>query len=78
MGQRLLEMHYEPGQELVVRFRPQRLRLLTEAAVGHVRAANREFLLALRALIDGAIQRTEPRREAAPKRKRIKVTKAGE
>ncbi len=56
---RLLEVQYKPGEELVFRFNTQRLRLLPEATQGHLRNANREFLLALRSIIDRAVERAD-------------------
>ena len=63
-------------QELVFRFNTQRLSILPETTRGHLRNANREFLLALRSVIDGTINRMERGQEerSARGRRRQRVT----
>ena len=74
MADRLFEVQYGPGGEVVFRFRPQRLRTLAPEAQEHLRRSAVEFLLAFRSLVDGAIQRLE-KGEPAPRR-RIRVEEA--
>lgn len=76
MAERLFEVHYGPGGEVMFRFRPQRLRHLAPEAQEHLRRSAVEFLLAFRSLVDGAIQRLEGQ-ERAPRRQRIRVEEAG-
>ena len=59
MADNFLECEHSPETGLVIRFRPAYLRLLPDATVGHVRAAKREVLLALRSLLDVAIELLE-------------------
>ena len=58
-AKRLLEIQYKPGEEVVFRFNTQRVRLLPESTRGHLRNANKEFLLALRTVLDRSIERME-------------------
>ena len=55
-AKRLLEIQYKPGEEVVFRFNTQRVRLLPESTRGHLRNANKEFLLALRTVLDRSIE----------------------
>ncbi|GBD11759.1 hypothetical protein HRbin23_01436 [bacterium HR23] len=76
MSERVVEVHVGPGGEVVLRFRPRRLREVVPAqSRAHLRAAGREFLLGLRALLDRAIEEIEAaeREQAAPERRRIEV-----
>ncbi|MCS7207603.1 MAG: hypothetical protein NZ951_06720 [Dehalococcoidia bacterium] len=76
MSERLVEVQLGPGGEVWVRFRTRRLReMVPPQSRAHWRAAGREFLLGLRALLDRAIEELEmAEREAAPRqRKRIEV-----
>lgn len=76
MSERMVEIHFGPGGEVVVRFRPRRLReMVPPESRAHLRSAGREFLLGLRALLDQAIQEIEAveREEAPRQRKRIEV-----
>ncbi len=57
---RLLEVEYRQGQEVVVRFRPCLLKGVPRSSIRHWRNANREFLLAIRSLLDGVIEQVTP------------------
>lgn len=59
MAEKILECDHSPEEGLVIRFRPASFRLLPDASVEHLRAAKREVLLALRSLLDVAIERLE-------------------
>ncbi len=72
-GRRLLEVQYKPGEELVFRFNTQRLGILPETTRGHLRNANKEFLLALRSVIDRSIERMEHGAERGRRRQRVHV-----
>ena len=61
MGEKILEVEHNPGEELVLRIKPPLLRMLPEEAMGHLRKARKERLLALKSLIDRAIERMEER-----------------
>ena len=76
---RLLEVEYREGEEVVVRFRPHLLPGVPRDALRHWRKANRELLLAVRGLLDGAIERmeavdSEERGRRGGRRKRVEVT----
>ncbi len=61
MGEKILEVEHNPGEELVIRIKVPLLRLLPEEARGHLYKARKERLLALKSLIDRAIERMEGR-----------------
>ncbi len=80
MAPRLAEISYSPEEGLTLRFRPTGLELLPESTRTHLRAANKELLLALRGVIDRAIEGTEHRQGEArrPRRIQVKVGDAGD
>lgn len=69
---KFFEYEYKPGEELVLRFRRPKAQALPPAVAEHFRGSVHEFLLAARALIDLALERTGPG-EPPKKRTRIKV-----
>jgi len=71
MSERVFEVEYHPGGEVVLRFKTRGLSVMPEATMGHFRTAHKEMLLALRSLLDKAIERAE----AAEKTKAKKRTK---
>ncbi|MBI2846932.1 MAG: hypothetical protein HYX82_03525 [Chloroflexi bacterium] len=73
MAERMFEFQYEPGEELVFRFRPPKLNILPKAAKGHIKEANKEFLLALRSMLDDAIECIEKEETKKSGPKKIKV-----
>ena len=73
MAPRLAEISYNPEEGLTLRFKPQSLHLLPESTCTHLRAANKELLLALRGFIDQAIERTEKGEEPGRRARRIQV-----
>lgn len=54
-----IEWEHNPGEELVLRFKPPLGKIVPDEARGHVRAARREMLLALKSLVEAAITREE-------------------
>ena len=60
MAERCFDYEYHPGEELVLRFRRPRR---DAACPGreHLRAACKEVLLAMRAVLDGALEHIERR-----------------
>ncbi len=60
MAPRLAEATYSSEEGFTLRFRPGNLRLLPDATRDHLKAANKELLLALRSVIDRVIEGTEP------------------
>lgn len=74
MGERIFEVEHEPGEEFVLRFRPHQLRWLPEETRSHLVGARKEMLLALRSLIDRAIERVEEKEKTEGKgRTRIEI-----
>ena len=58
-GRKPFEYEYRPGDELVLRFRRPVIDLIPCEARDHLMAAQKEFLLALRSLVDAALSRLE-------------------
>ncbi|MBA7473196.1 hypothetical protein ES707_08531 [subsurface metagenome] len=72
MSDTIFEVEHRPGEEVVLRFKTPEFRGLPDSTKQHLRAAQEEILLALRSMLDGAIERTEKSREAR-KRKKTKI-----
>ena len=72
MSDSIFEVEYRPGKEVVLRFRSPRLKGLPDSTRQHLLAGGRETLLALRDILDRAIERSEKPKKA-PSRKRTKV-----
>ena len=74
MTERVFEVEYHPGKEVVLRFKAPRLSVMPEATRGHFRTAHKEMLLALRSLLDKAIEGAEgAEKTKAKKRTKIEV-----
>ena len=74
MADRVFEVEYHPGEEVVLRFKAPTLSVMPEATRGHFRTAGKEMLLALRSLLDKAIERAEEAEKTeAKKRTKIEV-----
>ena len=74
MTERIIEVEYHPGEEVVLRFKAPMLPFVSEAAKGHFRTAHKEMLLALRSLLDKEIERTEKaEKTGTKKRNKIEV-----
>jgi len=71
MAEKIFEIEHSPGEEVVLRFKVPELSIMPEATKSHLRMAHKEVLLALRSLLDRAIERAE----AAEKTKAKKRTK---
>ncbi len=69
MAERVFEVEHETGEEIVIRIKIPKL---SGVARGHLRSAHKEGLLALRSLIDVAIERAE-RAEKPKERKQERV-----
>lgn len=69
MAKRFVEWDYKPGEELVLRFKPVELPLMPDTTKEHLRVASKEFLMAMRALVDAAIDYTSHGTEEAAKGK---------
>jgi hypothetical protein len=75
MSDSIFEVEYRPGEEIVLRFKPSGALGLSKTTRQHLRTAQKEALLALRAILDGVIERTaeSAKKEPAKKRTKIKV-----
>ena len=73
MSESIFEVEHRPGEEVVFRFRPPKLKGLSQESQNHIRAAQKEFLLALRSLIDSAVEAVEKSEKPAEKGKRTKI-----
>ena len=63
--------YYSPEEGFTLRLKP--FGLLPESARGHVLAAKREWLLALRSVIDEAVARVEERGRAPRRPRKVEV-----
>ncbi len=59
MIEKVFELEHRPGEEWVFHLRPGMMRCLPEATTSHIYAAQKEGLLAIRGLIDCAIERLD-------------------
>ncbi len=74
MSEKILEIEHHPGEEVVLRFKTPSLSLMPEETRSHFRAARKEMLLALRSLLDKAIERVEEvEKTKAKKRTKVEV-----
>ncbi len=73
MAERIFEIEHEPGKGFVVRINTAGIPLFSEEVQSHLRTARKERLLALRSLIDAAIEQAEKPRKKETKRKDIKI-----
>ncbi len=62
----IIEWEHRPGEEFVLRFKPPLSKMVSDEAKGHIRAARKEILLAIRSLVDGAIARLEDGKKGTP------------
>ena len=73
MEDRFIEVNYNPTDGFTLRVRPRSLKLLPEPTRGHILAANKEFLLAVRSFLDQVISKVEDRGKASRRPRRIEV-----
>ena len=69
MTERVFEVEYHPGKEVVLRFKAPRLSVMPDETRGHFKSAHKEILLALRSLLDKAIEGTEEAEKTKSKRR---------
>jgi len=72
MSDSIFEVEHRPGEEIVLRFKSPKFRGLPDSTRQHLLAARKEMLLALRSMLDRAIEKTEESKEAKG-RKRTKI-----
>ncbi len=78
MANRPFEVNYSPDEGITLKFRPDAIGFVPEPARKHIKAANKELLLALRSFVDKAIEVMEPEEETGRGPKRVRVKDASE
>jgi hypothetical protein len=74
MAENPFEMHYKPGEELVLKFKSVAVEeLVPKELRSHLLAARKETLLAIRTIIDKAIEHTEAKATSPKAKKKSKV-----
>lgn len=74
MSDSIFEVQYHPGEEIVLRFKSPGFKGLPDDTRQHLLSARKEMLLALRGMLDKAINKTEEQAKPRGGRKtRIKV-----
>ena len=69
-----IEWEHHPGEEFVLRFKPPLSKLMPDEARQHARLARKEVLLAIRSMLDAAIERVDESEKNTEKRRaKIKV-----
>ena len=69
MSDSIFEVEHRPGEEIVLRFKSPKFRGLPDSTRQHLLVARKEMLLALRSLLDRAIEKTEESKEAKGRKK---------
>ena len=72
MSDTIFSVEHRPGEELVLRFKPPEFQGLPDSTKQHLLVARKEVLLALRGMLDSAIEKTEKSQEAK-RRKKTKI-----
>jgi len=72
MSDTIFSVEHRPGEEVVLRFKSPEFQGLPDSTRQHLLVARREVLLALRSMLDSAIERTEKSKEAK-KREKTKI-----
>ena len=72
MSDSIFEVEHHPGEEIVLRFKSPKFWGLSDSTRQHLLAAQKEMLLALRSMLDRAIERMEES-EKAKRRKKTKI-----
>jgi len=72
MGESIFEIEHRPGEEIVLRFKSPSIPIMPEETKSHFRMAQKEVLLALRSLLDKAIEQAEEA-EKTKSKKRTKI-----
>ena len=74
MSDSIFEVQYHPGEEVVLRFKSPEFKGLPEPTRQHLLTARKEMLLALRSMLDKAIEKTEERaKPKGGKKKKVEV-----
>ena len=74
MSDSIFEVEYHPGEEVVLHFKSPKFWGLPDSTKQHLLVARKEVLLALRSMLDRAIERMEePGETKGRRRSKIKV-----
>ena len=73
MAKSFFEVHYDSADGFTVRVRPSDIHLVPEATRKHVKNAGKEFLLAMRSMVDLAIERVEQKEKPKSSRRRVNI-----
>ena len=73
MTDSFFEVHYKPGEEVVLHFKTPDFKGLPEGTRQHMLAAKKEMLIAIRSMLDKAIDKTEEKAKTKPRGGRTKV-----
>jgi len=69
MGEKIFEVERVSEEEIILRLRTDKLKLLPDSTKAHMKIAGRELLLALRSLVDAAVESLEQKKEGKGKRR---------
>jgi hypothetical protein len=72
VAEKFFECEYSPEEGLCLRIRKPAIRAFSPEARGHLLEARRETLLALRSVVDAALECLE-KKEGAPSRRRRRI-----
>jgi hypothetical protein len=67
MSDSLFEVEYHPDNEVVIRIKGPSLHMLPDPAKGHLTAARREIMLALREMLDKSLEKNDKMAEGTKK-----------
>jgi hypothetical protein len=59
VAEKIFEVEHEPGEWLVIRLRPLRFGAVSKPTREHILAAHKEMLMALRSVVDVAIEHVD-------------------
>lgn len=70
MSENLIQLEYRPGDEVVIRIKSPKLHMLSDPAQGHLTNARREIMMALRDMLDSALEKSGKSKGEVKTRKR--------
>jgi hypothetical protein len=73
MSDSLFELEYHPGEEVVLRFKYPKMKLLPEETKGHLATARKEILMALRDMLNAAVEKAPEKEQPAKRKRKIEV-----
>ena len=73
MSDSLFELEYNPGEEVVLRFKYPKMKLLSEETKGHLVTARKEILMALRDILNAAVEKAPDAEQPTKRKRKIEV-----